>query len=625
MTESRPVTLDSERLAAFVSELLGAGFRAVGTHGRSFVGPIPASLGAFTDTDEMTIVIADPWPYRQPHVIVPGIEWWHAAHDMPCLWQVGDNTKRWMTLDGILERIDEWAAQAEAGFATIDGAALDPQLYFASYTNVPAAIDVDGLIGGLTQDGQHGLIHLDFITDELAAINAGKASGRLWGRWFYRAHIASPPRDLAAFEQALTDNQLDRLKKVLAAQAKGLFALAWPTVHGTACLVLVLEVQSDGSREAFAISPTPVSHQDRLRRAGPDSPTLESKRVVVFGVGAIGSHVASTLSRSGVGQLVIVDGDVKLPAGIVRHVGTAVGVGKATEMRDLLAPFEWTSVEILSESTWDIDKLAEIIIGADLCVDATGLTPFAELLSRVASRQSIPMATVALYRGGRVTRVRRQGPDDHPIVFRNGHWRYPAVPASLDRADDFVGAETGCAAPIHNAPPVAVTSAASLASLVAIDFLCGRMLYEDETIDVLEPIEAPFDTIGRHTPQPPTVMLTESARRSMVTAAATLHPNETGGILDRPPGRRRRPMHHRGRRTPARRAVAAPLSDRRRANHCRGRRRSPPRRTRRLPRGVAQPSDRPTSKPHRSRNHGEARSAPGHGQPGAARPAPDRR
>ena len=531
MTEGPPVTLDSGRLAEFVSELLDAGFHAVGTQGRSFVGPIPASLGPFTDTTEMTIVVADPWPYRQPHVIVPGIEWWHAAHDMPCLWQVGDNTKRWMTLEGILERIDEWAARANAGFSTIDGAALDPQLYFASYTNVPAAIDIDGLIGGLTQDGQHGLIHLDFITDALATVTAGKGSGHLWGRWLYRTRIASPPRDLAAFEQALTDNQRDRLNKALAVQGKALFALAWPTVHGTACLILVVEAQPDGSRKALAISPTPVSQRDRLRRAGPDSATLESKRVALFGVGAIGSHVAATLSRSGVGQLVIVDGDLKLPAGVVRHVGTAVGIGKAAEMRDLLAPFEWTNVEIHAESTWDIDNLAEIITGADLCVDATGLTPFAELLSRVASQQHIPMITVALYRGGRVIRVRRQGPGDHPIVFRHGHWRYPAIPASIDRTVDFVGAETGCAAPIHNSPPAAVTTAASLASLVAIDFLCGRDLYEDETIDVLEPIEVPLDRVGRHTPQPPTVMLTESARRHMVAAAVALHPNETGGIL----------------------------------------------------------------------------------------------
>lgn len=530
VADGPPATLDPERLDQFVHELLAAGFRAVGADGRAFVGPVPVSLGEFTDATEMTIVIADPWPYRQPHVVVPGIDWWHAAHDMPCLWQAGDNTKRWMTLEGLLTRIDEWAAHATAGFTTIDGAALDPQLYFERYTHMPAAIDIDGLLGGLTQDGQHGLIHLDLMTDELAIIRAGKAAGRLWGRWFYRTGIVTPPRDLAAVEHALTANQRTRLDKAIAAQGKALCALAWPTVHGTACLVLVVD-ETSGTRQAFAISPTPISQTDRLRRAGPDAALLRPKRIVLFGAGAIGSHVGSLMSRSGVGQLAVVDGDIKLPVGVVRHAGTAVGIGKAAELRDLLAPFDWTTVEVVDESPWDLDRLGELIASADLCIDATGLTPFAELLSRIASQRDVAMVTVALYRGGRIARVRRQGTGDHPIAQRTDHWRYPTIPASADRSTDFVGAETGCAAPIHNAPPAAVTVAASHAALVAIDLLTGRNTYPDEIIDVLEPIEEPFSRRGRHAPRPPTVMITEPAGRTMIAAAADLHPSETGGIL----------------------------------------------------------------------------------------------
>jgi proteasome lid subunit RPN8/RPN11 len=294
--------------------------------------------------------------------------------------------------------------------------------------------------------------------------------------------------------------------------------------------VLVVD-ETSGTRHAFAISPTPISQADRLRRAGPDAAMLRPKRIVMFGAGAVGSHVGSLMARSGVGRLVVVDGDIKLPAGVVRHAGTAVGIGKAADLRDMLAPFDWTTVEVVDESPWDLDRLGALIAGADLCIDATGLTPFAELLSRIAARQEIPMVTVALYRGGRLARVRRQGPGDHPIAYRTEHWRYPLIPAGGDRSADFVGAETGCAAPIHNAPPAAVTAAASLAALVAIDLLTGRMTYPDEIIDVLEPIEQPFTTRGRHAPEPPTVMITEPARRTMITAAAHLHPNETGGVL----------------------------------------------------------------------------------------------
>jgi hypothetical protein len=525
-----PVTLDPEPLQRFVDELLAAGFQPADTDGRAYLGPIPASLAEFTDATQMTIVIVHPWPYRQPAVVVPGIEWWHAAHDMPCLWQPADNTKRWITLQGILDRIDEWAEQANAGFTTIDGAALDPQLYFERHSPEPAALDIDELIGGLKQDGQHGLLHLDVISDGLHIIKPGKGPGQVSGRWFYRTTITAPPRDLESFQASLTDNQRTRMNRILATHNKGLFALAWPTIHGTACLVLVID-QTTGDRRATSVTPTPISRADRLRRAGPDAAALGPKKVVLFGAGAIGSHVGSLLSRSGVGTLVVVDGDVKVPVGIVRHASSTVGVGKATDMSRLLAPFDWTTVEEVPRSTWELDRLGELITDADLCIDATGLTPFAELLSRVAAQHEVPMLSVALYRGGRIIRVRRQGPHDHPIVHRTGHWRYPSIPTGADRTADYLGAETGCAAPIHNAPPAAVTLAASLAVIVAIDFLTGRMTHPDEVIDTLEPIDAPFDKIGRHTPKPPTIMITEAARRTMIAAAHELHPDETGGVL----------------------------------------------------------------------------------------------
>lgn len=82
-------TLDPEALQRFIDELIDAGF-VPDTSGRRFTGALRPSLAPFTDATEMTIVIRDPWPYRQPAVHVEGIDWWHAAHDSPCLWQPGD-------------------------------------------------------------------------------------------------------------------------------------------------------------------------------------------------------------------------------------------------------------------------------------------------------------------------------------------------------------------------------------------------------------------------------------------------------------------------------------------------------------------------------------------------------
>lgn len=525
-----PFTLDPERLADFISEIEAAGFVAVGD-GRSYVGQLPESLRSFTTATEMTLIIHDPWPYRQPSVIGAGIDWWHAAHDAPCLWQPDDNTKRWLSVAGILERIDEWAEQAVAGFTTIDGAALDPQLYFESSPIGLVGLDIDGLIGGLAQDGQHGRVHLAWAADSFAEARSGKGPvDALPGHWFYKTTISSPPRDRVEFEAALSDKQTRRLESLLARAGRGLFVLSWPTVHGTAVLGLIITQTAQG-REAKVITPTPISQPDRLRRAGPDAAVLRVKRVVLFGVGAVGSHVASLLARSGLKTLILVDGDLKVPVGLVRHAFGGVGINKAEEARDLLRAFEWTAVEAVPTNTWDVPTLRGMISGADLCVDATGNSLFGELLSRICAESATPFIGVALFRGGRVLRVRRQAVGDRPLTDRVDDWRYPLIPAGEDPTVDFVGAETGCAAAIHNAPPAAVTAAASTTMLVAADLLTGRRSFPDEVIDVLEPIEAPFNRFGRFRPIAPKVMLTARARTSMVSAAVEVRPNETGGIL----------------------------------------------------------------------------------------------
>jgi hypothetical protein len=447
------------------------------------------------------------------------------------LWQAGDNTKRWLTLEGILGRLDEWAEHAADGFTSLDGAALDPHLYFERYDSRRVGIHAEGLVRGIAQDGQHDIVHLDFGGDDMPIIAPGMAKGSgLWGRWFYRSSIPAPPKSLADFEAALTDNQRARLNKIVTTVGQGLFVLIWPTPHGLSSLALYV-TESDGKpRAASALMLTPSSQADRLRRAGPDAETLALKRVVLFGVGAIGSHLGSLLVRSGLGHLTLVDSDVMVPVVLVRHAASTVGATKVDAFQALVAGFEWATVQTIARITWLPDELAELISGADLCIDATGSGLFAELLSRVAAAENVPMVSAALYRGGRVARVRRQAPGDHPIVYRTGDWRYPLIPIGADRAADFVGTETGCTAPIHNAPPTSVMAAAALGSAVAIDLMTARFDQPDEIIEVLEPIEAPFHRLGRSTPEPPTVMLTDDARSTMVAAAAAVHPAETGGI-----------------------------------------------------------------------------------------------
>ena len=76
-----------------------------------------------------------------------------------------------------------------------------------------------------------------------------------------------------------------------------------------------------------------------------------------------------------------------------------------------------------------------------------------------------------------------------------------------------------------------MTTIAGLTVRVIIDLLSGRCRHPDEVIEVLDPIEWPFDRTGALCPLPPGLMLTPAARGDMTAAAAEVHPAETGGIL----------------------------------------------------------------------------------------------
>jgi len=524
-------TLDPDRLASFVAEMEGAGFVAAESTPATWQGPIPASLQPHTAATTMRVVIHDGWPYVQPSIYVEGIRWWHAAREAVCLWQEGDNSKEWVTFDGILRRLDTWVSKAEAGFVDRDGAALDPHLYYAPYDAMLIGVDVEGLIGKLDQDGQHGKIHLDDTVGDLPVIAAGHHVEHMPGHWFFRSRLNAPPTSLEEFLAALTDKQRRLFTAQMLRSRAGVFVLAWPTPHGVVSLIVGVSDQ-DGGRIDAAARPTPISQADRLRRAGPDGAALRRLRVVVIGVGAVGSHLAITLARSGIGHLTIVDGDVMTPTITIRHASPATGVSKVDAVEALVRPFDWTQVTKHNETPRTPSAIRRIIADADLCIDATGSSLIAELVSRVAATSRIPMMSVALYRGGRVIRVRRQAENDTPLVERLGRWHYPEIPAAEDDPFDFVGVETGCVAPIHNAPPSAVLSAAALAARVAIDQLTGRREEPDEVLEVLSPLDTPpFERRGRLIVSPPRVMLTDAARTTLIAAARSSKPEETGGIL----------------------------------------------------------------------------------------------
>lgn len=550
------LTLHPDHLAQFIDDLETNGFERTGP--RTWQGPRPDALDDIAASEEMAIVLRNGWPYRPPQIKVEGIDSWHADRDNLCLWQDGDDTRRWTSLAEIHDRIRQWVADYENDFAAY-GVGRDPELYFEELPEIYALIDIDEVLGSNPTDGQSDRMnfsecHPDNLPEPLEDvldIRPGPHTAQdplprgmpdrkhVRGRWYYRDTVEFPPRNLDEIRSALTSNQREKFDADLNNQqiTIGLYGLFWDGPAGiVGSVVLVFRDGDETATEPVALRPK--GRAALIRRAGPDADHLQRHQVLLFGVGAIGSHVASLLTRSGTGSIDLVDGDSLWPANLVRHAAptwTPPNCPKPAAMGAALDRFDWTDLRSCHLSPWSPSQLGELIRdGADLVIDATGNTAFSEQLSAVCQREDRPLVSVALFRGGTVSRVRRQAhQDDTPFPERSPLYGYPDIPRLSPEREYLATLDTGCAAPVNNAPPTAVARAAALAAEVAIDALTDRWEYDDEVIDVLRPTSAPFDQIGhlRDRDLPAAIQISETAQATMRATSGDAAPNETGGVL----------------------------------------------------------------------------------------------
>jgi hypothetical protein len=490
-----PDTIDPASLDAFIDSLLEAGFEPVGD-GRSWIGPIHPALAPLTSASTMRVTVRDGWPFYHPALTVPGLPLGrHRNFDGDiCLWDVGDSSLEWRTWDGIAHRIEQWATGAQ-GHATEDDPSLDPDRTFRGASRGLATID---LIGREIRDFDARPIR---AKAEKWGIAIG--DGELVGRWYDRDRPKAPPQtldDLRAQLRARQRVDLDEHLKTVGEQGGLAFLVfAWNTPVGPNLLVVGLDRGGDGTIEARAYQAARTDAEVRRLRSGRDADALVSKSVLVLGAGAIGSHAARLLARSGLGSLRLVDSDRVRPGDIVRHGadGLFIGWTKVSALELLIgldAP--WTTVEATEWTTWQPKRLAAMIQKADLVVDAVGSVGFTAQLSRLCRASERAMVSVALYRRGAVGRVRIQSKTSEiEILDRGRDGRFTVIPPAAIEED--IAWEAGCGAPVAEAPPTSVASVAAMATREAINVLGGREVGDLDVIECYEPFDAePFDTPG---------------------------------------------------------------------------------------------------------------------------------
>lgn len=117
---------------------------------------------------------------------------------------------------------------------------------------------------------------------------------------------------------------------------------------------------------------------------------LKQARVIIFGIGGVGSWAAEALCRCGVGELTLVDADVVAESNINRQLPaltSTVGESKVDVMRERLLDINPDARVTSLQKMWDAETEGEFDLeGYDVIIDAIdSLAPKALLILRATA------------------------------------------------------------------------------------------------------------------------------------------------------------------------------------------------------------------------------------------------
>jgi ubiquitin-protein ligase len=185
---------------------------------------------------------------------------------------------------------------------------------------------------------------------------------------------------------------------------------------------MFLSFPKDGQR--IVIPYTTVNFADDVGGRLPESYVmLSQKKVGIVGCGSLGSKIAASLARSGVGDFVLVDDDIMRPGNLLRHEldGASIGVHKADGLEarlKALAPSVKVNVRRVAlggqESSGSTASALDQLAACDLVVDATADPQAFNFVASVARNALRPMLWAEVYAGGVGGFVARLRPNIEP-------------------------------------------------------------------------------------------------------------------------------------------------------------------------------------------------------------------
>lgn len=368
-----------------------------------------------------------------------------------------------------------------------------PQLLELVSDQPAGRFTVDEMLGhdlGVLRSVDERIIGRELV-DALAPTKTRKVERRI-GRWYRLLEEPAPVENTAELQQLLAryGHHVDLGKRPQV--SRDLVGLVFPdsALEEERFLMFDLGVKSknvrpDVGKGWHVRSPQTyiVSHEELFRRLDGvrDVARLEDRRVVCFGLGAIGSPMALALAREGVANFMLCDPDTLRPGNIIRHALGLLSVGqfKAEAVESALARINpFLDAETETESLTNPDMITARLRDADLVLLAIGDDLREELISEIITtlEQPPPLMLVRTLHAGdvfRVALVRRdidaclQCLDDYQT---EQHPDWIPVPAA-DLPDVY---DEGCAAPARPGTGLTGQQAALFAAARALEVLEDR-------------------------------------------------------------------------------------------------------------------------------------------------------
>lgn len=462
--------------------------------GRVLRGPVNWKHDGREHVAIVDVAIGDLFPFAPPRVdivdlggdITPTFHREKAGN--LCLWnnQVQVHDAPWRDTDAFIQKISGWFEQTAAGWPGDDDA--DLERYLPTNDDI-ILYNAEKLVNNkfyrLEKGGGYGVIR---VKDELPWTpkpsrkkNRGmrrREKGLLW-----MTELGAVSHPVRAWDDLvdLVDHDLELLRGLISLGSVEYLLVRYNRAGRDAILAMKVVGLLDGLPALHALESADTSVQTRTLRAGSNASRYRNKKVAVVGCGAIGSHVADLLFRSGISHITLLDPERLRPGNIIRHLAdnSLVGLPKPIAVRAELASLglDADNIKPLLIRITTPKQALDLLKSHDLVVDATADARATALLRWAAEELQRHMISVCIQRDGGITRV-----DRFPLW--EGEQHLPAVP--IQPGDTGVTYEMGCGSPVSKTPPMAVVKAGALGCQVALDDLNMWRVPRATIIEVIE-------------------------------------------------------------------------------------------------------------------------------------------